>query len=305
MSEAKKPQKKPAARKTRKGYEPCEVCGAPLDDGQRYCVNCATRRREAGNPTGRYFASAARRTRRAVSPGSIQAAAPSGGRAAAVLFLLLLPIAVAIGVLVGQGGGNNDDQLLAALKNVGTGAAATPTTASAPTLTSDFTLDKGYTVKLSSLPADADQAAADTAKSDAESKGAKDVGIITPADFTLTPADSSGGPIVYSGQFKTKAEAEAALKKLKAKFPKAAVVAVKRNASGEGALVAKTAYGDVHQVAGTQITTQKVQSDTAALNAFNKQKGDSYIQGQKALPDVVAVGGSGGGGGSGTTGAGD
>jgi hypothetical protein len=305
MPEAKKPQKKPVARKTKKGYEPCEVCGAPLDDGQRYCVNCATRRREAGNPTGRYFASAARRTRRAASPGSIQAVSPSGGRAAAVLFLLLLPIAVAIGVLVGQGGGNNDGQLLAALKNVGTGAAATSTTASTPTLTSDFTLDKGYTVKLSSLPAGADQAAADTAKSDAEAKGAKDVGIITPADFTVTPADPSGGPIVYSGQFKTKAEAGAALKKLKAKFPKAEVVAVKRNASGQGALVAKTAYGDVHQVAGTQITSQKVQSDTAALDAFNKQKGDSYIQGQKALPDVVAVGGSGGGGGSGTTGSGD
>jgi hypothetical protein len=306
MPEAKKPQKKPATRKTSKGYEPCEVCGAPLDDGQRYCVNCATRRREAGNPTGRYFASAARRTRRAASPGSIQAAAPSGGRAAAVLFLLLLPIAVAIGVLVGQGGGNNDDQLLAALKNVGTGAAAaTSTTATPPTLTSDFTLDKGFTVKLSALPADADQAAADAAKSDAKSKGAPDVGIITAADFTLTPADPSGGPIVYSGQFKTKAEAEAALKKLKAKFPKAEVVAVKRNASGEGALVAKTAYGDVHQVAGTQITAQKVQSDTAALDAFNKQKGDSYIQGQKALPDVVAVGSSGSGGGSGTTGSGD
>ncbi|MEA2462212.1 MAG: hypothetical protein QOH90_2389, partial [Actinomycetota bacterium] len=246
----------------------------------------------------------AARTRRAVSPTAIQTAAPSGGRAAAVLFLLLLPIAVAIGVLVGQGGNNNDDQLLAALKNVDTsGAAAGATTP--PTLTSDFTLDKGFTVKLSTLPADADQAAADTAKSDAESKGAPDVGIITPADFTLTPADPSGGPIVYSGQFKTKGEAEAALKKLKAKFPKAEVVAVKRNASGVGALVAKTAYGDVHKVAGTQVTQQKVQQDTAALDAFNKQKGESYIQGQKALPDVVAVGGGGSGGGSGTSGAGD
>jgi hypothetical protein len=209
-------------------------------------------------------------------------------------------------LLVGRGDNNNDSELLAALKNAGTGAATSDATlASTATLTSDFTLDKGFTVELSSLPADADQAAADAAKSDAESKGASDVGIIAPADFTVTPADPAGGPIVYSGQFKTKGEAESALKKLKAKFPKAQVVAVKRNASGEGALVARTAYGDVHKVAGTQITEQKVQQDTAALDNFNNQKGDSYIQGQKDLPDVVAVGGSGSGGGSGTTGSGD
>jgi SPOR domain len=287
-------------------YEPCEVCGAPLDDGQRYCVNCATRRREAGNPTGRYFANAARRARRASPDGAPAAAAPpSAGRAAAVLLLLLLPIAVAVGVLVGRGNGNNDDKLLAAINNVGTTGAATGTSlASAPaTLTSDFTLDKGFTVKLSTLPAGSDQAAADAAKSDAKSKGAADVGIIAPADFTLTPADPSGDYVLYSGQFKTKAEAEQALKKLKKSFPKATVVAVKRNASGEGAVVANTDFGAVHKVAGSKVTPQKVQQDTQQLDQFNKQTGDSYVQSQKGLPDVVAVGG--GGSSAGPTGSGD
>jgi hypothetical protein len=288
-------------------YEPCEVCGAPLDDGQRYCVNCATRRREAGNPTGRYFANAARRTRRASADGAPPSAAPpSPGRAAAVLLLLLLPIAVAVGVLVGRGNGSNDDKLLAAIKGVGTtGVAATGTSlASAPTtLTSEFTLDKGFTVKLSTLPAGSDQAAADAAKSDAKSKGAADVGIIAPADFTLTPADASGAYVLYSGQFKTKGEAEQALKKLKKSFPKAEVVAVKRNASGEGAVVAKTDFGAVHQVSGAKVTAQKVQQDTQQLEQFGKQTGDSYVQGQKGLPDVVAVGG--GGSSSTPTGSGD
>jgi hypothetical protein len=294
---------KPNPGGSKPGYEPCEVCGAPLDDGQRYCVNCATRRREAGNPTGRYFATAARRTRRAPGASTARAQAPSVARAAAVLCLLLLPIAVAIGVLVGRGNGGNDDKLIEALKSSPGASAAGGTLATTTTLTSDFALDKGFTVKVATLPAGSDQAAADAAKGDAEAKGASDVGILAPADFTVTPADPSGDYIVYSGEFKTKAEAEKALAKLKKSFPKAEVLAVKRNASGVGAVVAQTDYGTVHKVTGTQITDQKVQQDTAQLEQFGKQTGDNYVQGQKSLPDVVAVGG--GGSSAGPSGAGD
>src|SRR3954464_6213962 len=89
-------------------YAGCEECGAPLDEKQRYCVSCGARRRDAGGPASRYFATAARRTRR----GPRRSAAPSGARAAAVLFFVILPIAVAIGVLVGKGnGGGNDEDL--------------------------------------------------------------------------------------------------------------------------------------------------------------------------------------------------
>src|SRR5690349_10394400 len=97
-------------------YAPCEECGAPLDENQRYCVSCGARRRDATGPTSRYFATTARRTRR--GPG--RAAGPSGARAAAVLFFVVLPIAVAIGVLVGKGngGGNNDEDLAAAIKSL-------------------------------------------------------------------------------------------------------------------------------------------------------------------------------------------
>ena len=279
-------------------YEPCEVCGAPLEDGQRYCVNCATRRREVGNPTGRYFANAQRRNRRAPNGGAAVHQAPSLGRAAAVLCLLLLPIAVAIGVLVGRGHGNNDDDLIAALKSSGAGAATTSDTSaltSSTTLTSDWTLDHGFTVKVGTIPVGSDQAAADKAKADATAKGATDVGIIAPGDFTVTPPDAAGGYTVYSGQYKTKAEATKALAKLKKSIPGAAVVEVKKNTSGEGAVVAKSKYGDVHQVAGSQATPQQVQSDTQAVNNFNSQKGSNYIQGQKSLPDVIAVGGGGSG----------
>src|SRR5690349_2433669 len=133
-------------------YASCEECGAPLDEKQRYCVNCATRRRDHGGPAVQYFAKAGRRSR----SGSRRTAGPSGARAAAVLFFVVLPIAVAIGVLVGKGnGGNNDQQLADALKNLqanGNGASALASTAATTPIPSDFALDKGYTVELRTLP---------------------------------------------------------------------------------------------------------------------------------------------------------
>jgi hypothetical protein len=136
----------------------------------------------------------------------------------------------------------------------------------------------------------------DAAKQDATSKGASDVGIINPSDFTVTPAPRGGGLVLYSGQFKTKGEATKALGKLKAKFPGAQVVAVKRSSSGgQGKLVAKTQYGDVHQVSGFQATPQKVASDTAMVNQEGQKTGQNYVNSQKSLPDVIVVGGSGSG----------
>src|SRR5262249_15320201 len=134
-------------------YAKCEECGAPLDEKQRYCVSCGARRRDASGPTSRYFATTARKSRR----GTGRATGSSGARAAAVLFFVILPIAVAIGVLVGKGngGGNNDQDLAAAIKSLqasgGGGTALASNTATTP-ITSDFTLDKGYTVELKTLP---------------------------------------------------------------------------------------------------------------------------------------------------------
>jgi SPOR domain len=278
-------------------YTTCEECGAPLDEKQRYCVSCGARRRDKGGPAVQYFANAGRRTRR----GTGRAAGGSGARAAAVLFFVVLPIAVAIGVLVGKGNGNNDQSLADAIKSLqaggGTGGqlASTSTAATTP-ITSDFTLAKGYTVELKTLPVDGtDQAAADAAKKDATSQGATEVGIINTSEFTVTPAPPASTYVLYSGQFKSKAEAAKALGKLKAKFKGAQVVTVKKNASGEGQLVDKTAYGDVHKVEGFTPSAQKVASDTAIVNQEAQKTGKDYIDSQKDLPDVIVVGGSGGG----------
>ncbi len=98
------------------GHEPCEECGAPLDPQQRYCVECAARRGNGSNPASRYFAAMSKKSRRPLTRS--QAKQPGGGsRAAAVGFFALLPIAVALGVVVGRSGsgGSNEEALLKAL----------------------------------------------------------------------------------------------------------------------------------------------------------------------------------------------
>jgi hypothetical protein len=119
------------------GYEPCEECGAPMDPQQRYCVNCAARRGNGANPSSRYFAAMSAKGRKPLVGAKKERSAP-GSRAAAVGFFALLPIAVALGVIVGRGGsdGGNSDALLQALRaqeasaataNTATGATATAT----------------------------------------------------------------------------------------------------------------------------------------------------------------------------------
>ncbi len=120
----------------RVGYEPCEECGAPMDPQQRYCVNCAARRRNGANPSSRYFAAMSAKARKPLV-GPKKEKAPPTSRAAAVGFFALLPIAVALGVIVGRGGsdgGSGNEALVQALREqqatASVGSSETNTTAS-------------------------------------------------------------------------------------------------------------------------------------------------------------------------------
>ena len=108
-------------------YEPCEECGAPMDPQQRYCVNCAARRGNGANPSSRYFAMMSKRSRRPLTAPPPKQNPTS--RAAAVGFFALLPIAVAIGVVVGRSGSSEGDSgaLLKALQEKQAVAASTAT----------------------------------------------------------------------------------------------------------------------------------------------------------------------------------
>ncbi len=113
-------------------YEPCEECGAPMDPQQRYCVECAARRGNGANPASRYFAAMSKRARR---PTAKPPARSNTSRAAAVGFFALLPIAVALGVVVGRSGSTDDESaaILRAIKANEGAATATTGTATAPT----------------------------------------------------------------------------------------------------------------------------------------------------------------------------
>jgi hypothetical protein len=107
---------KPTISVVHGNYEPCDECGAPLDPQQRYCVNCAARRGNGANPSSRYFAAMSKKARRPLT--RPPAKAGPGSRAAAVGFFALLPIAVALGVVVGRSdsGGSDNEALLQALR---------------------------------------------------------------------------------------------------------------------------------------------------------------------------------------------
>ncbi|HET6998294.1 MAG TPA: hypothetical protein VFI03_06855 [Solirubrobacterales bacterium] len=119
------------------GHEPCEECGAPMDPQQRYCVNCAARRRNGANPSSRYFAAMSAKGRKPLVVPKKEKAAPAG-RAAAVGFFALLPIAVALGVIVGRGGGSDggdSEALLQALRAQEATTASTAATGATATAT--------------------------------------------------------------------------------------------------------------------------------------------------------------------------
>lgn len=118
------------------GYEPCEECGAPMDPQQRYCVNCAARRGNGANPSSRYFAAMSAKARKPLV-GPKKEKAPASSRAAAVGFFALLPIAVALGVIVGRGGsdGGDNEALLQALRAQGATAATRAEAAGGATAT--------------------------------------------------------------------------------------------------------------------------------------------------------------------------
>jgi hypothetical protein len=275
-------------------YEPCGECGAPLDEQQRYCVECGTSRRHPGDPVARYLAGAAAGRRGRPAP----SATGDGSRRHAehrwiAVALALLPVAAGIGVMVGNhgGGGTSDAQLLAALRAQGGAgaAAAAGTQAAAAAIPSDFALAKGYVVKLSTLPGKGtDAKAVAQAEAAARARGASAVGIINPADFVLRPGSGSAY-LLYSGEFRTKAAASYALARLKHKFPGASVVRVDPAASGGGANTAGRLTTPA-SVATQQHPTASQKADGARIvQQIQATKGKSYVQQQRKLPDTIVV----------------
>lgn len=282
-------------------YEHCDQCGAPVDHAQRYCVVCGTRRRHVRDPAARYMSTVAGRSRASTAAGRSTNKQWSPGLGTA-LVLAIIPLAVGLGLLVGRSSNNGDAKLIAALRSqkteviTTTGSAAAGTTASssaaASTLTSTFPLPSGYAVELQTLPQGTTAAAVASAEQAARSSGATGVGLILQSDFTVTPAPPAGAYIIYSGAYSASAAADKALAKLRSHFSGARVVhvvSVGSGTGGSGKVLAHTAYGTVHQIAGFKPTQAQLNQGGQIAARVQSEIGQNYRKSQQGLPDQISV----------------
>src|SRR6478736_5040512 len=215
--------------------ELCAGCGVPLAPDQRYCLNCGYRRAESRVPYTEVLPGAASRGGADGPPSAGQTgAAPAGPvpgpwtPTVALIGVGVVAVVLGAGVLIGRSvSGSTKRASAPQVISVG-GAGAGPATASAsngPEFKGDWPAGKdGYTVELRALAkAGTQPAAVAAAKSDAGSKGAAKVGALDSDSY----ASLAGGQyVIYSGVYKTQAEAAKALKGLKKSFPQAKVIRV-------------------------------------------------------------------------------
>jgi hypothetical protein len=98
-------------------YESCEQCGSPVDDKQRYCVVCGSRRKHVHDPALRYLAaSAGARARGATKPTGQSGRGRRSAGLGTALVIAVIPLAVALGLLIGHAGSGSDAKVLAALR---------------------------------------------------------------------------------------------------------------------------------------------------------------------------------------------
>jgi len=268
--------------------DPCLTCGAALAGDQRYCLECGARRAEARLPFLDVLAAQDSPEPDAVAvaaappatplpprsaPGGVSPGAAAVGVGLAVLFL-------GVGVLVGKSGddGSAKQQAAAPVVTVG-GAAPTATTASASTgAAAEFTSDwpegqSGFTIQLQALPKKGtDPAAVAAAKTAATGKGATAVGALDSDLYkSLKPAEY----VVYSGVFKTKAQATKALGKAKKGFPRAKVVKVSAGQDPAAAIDQKQAAADKKR-----------------LEELQNLSGADYSRRSRRLPKTLALPGA-------------
>ena len=165
---------------------------------------------------------------------------------------------------------------------VGSGQGTTGTTPAAESFQSDWPAGRtGFTVKLQTLPSTATVAAVQAAKAAASAKGAKNVGALKSEEFSSLAA---GSYIVYSGDYRKKAEAQNALGALRRSFPGASVIDVSNHAPASGS--------------GSESVTPTPGGSGGSLNnpappsvlESKPKKGQSFEQKSRNLPNVISTG---------------
>jgi hypothetical protein len=266
--------------------DPCQNCGAPMANDQRYCLECGARRAAmssvlmGGPPRAASTPPAA-----PPAPQPPGAGPPSQQRTNALTLLAgvgVLMLAMGVGVLIGRSGASKPTQAPAQVITLGSAPAATAATPASESFQSDWPAAKnGYTVQLQTLPAGTSVAALQAAKAAAGGKGARSVGALKSEEFASLP---SGNYVIYSGDYRKKAEAQKALGALKKSFPAASVISISNHGSskeGSGSSGATPSGG-----AGNSLNNP---APPTVLESKPK-KGQSFEQKSKSLPNVISTG---------------
>jgi hypothetical protein len=279
--------------------EPCERCGAPLAEDQRYCLECGERRTPmssvlAGGPPSAAGqpAAATAQPDSAGTPGSGRPPAEDVGRGNAATVIAgvgVLLLAMGVGVLIGRSGGAKQGAAPAQVISVASPGAsgATTSTPNASSFTDDWPSGtNGYTVQLQTLPrASTQTSAVEAAKAAARAKGAKGVGALKSEDFSSLTA---GSYVIYSGVYHKKAEAEKALKGIKKSFPAASVISVSTSGGGGGS-AGSSGAGASGGKSGAG-ASQSHPAPPAVVEGLKSTKGKSYEEKSKNLPNVISTG---------------
>jgi hypothetical protein len=275
---------------TPSSFENCLSCGAAMAEDQRYCLNCGVRRGETRLPFAQVMATAHGSPPAGAPPaGTVPAAPPprDPGQPPALAITwpvaaggaAVLVLALGVGVLIGHGTAGNGKTANATPQVIqvggGTTGASGAATSNSGTFTSDWPSGKsGWTIQLQSLNKDnaqpADVAAAKTA---AGGKGAKDVGALDSDDYASL---SSGLYVIYSGDYKSKKEAQAALGGLKKNFPNATVIQVSESGGSSGS--SDSGGG-----------TAKGSTSKKALQDLNNLSPQEYQKQSQKLPDKITT----------------
>jgi hypothetical protein len=272
--------------------DPCPECGSPLAADQRYCLECGSRRGGQRVP----FSEMRAGRNQAHGPAAAAAAPPTARPGewtplAGIGLVALIALILVAGVLIGRGSGGSSDetpQVVRVDEGAG-GREAVSQTASDSTgeFKSDWPAGKeGFTIELGVLTKDsATPADVSAAEEDATAKGAPDVGVLDSDAFESLPP---GNYMVYSGEFDGRAEAQDALKDLKADFPDARVVRVAREVTAARSAPAPQTGGGAS--GGEAPAAEEVRRDE--LQELENLSGDDYVKKSKKLADETKIEGA-------------
>lgn len=267
----------------------CSGCAVPLAEDQRYCLNCGIRRGNARIPfldvMRSEWEAERKRERHTVEEEAAVLVADNPERNWTPLIAAaggaLVALVLGLGFLIGQGG--DDERPVASRPQViQVGGGTAPVAAT--TFQSDWPEgQEGFTVQLVSLPkATTQPAQVATAKTDAQGKGASDVGAL---DSDQHEGLDPGAYVVYSGVFDDEKAAKKALAKVKKNFPDAKVIQVGAGSAGGDSKLSDSG-GDKDALSGKK---KEATVDRGQLDQLQNLSPEEYQKQARKLPETTIL----------------